>query len=131
MPVTDPVSDFLTRIRNAVKAKKKFVDIPSSKMKEGLAEIMKQTSFIKDYNIVEDVKQNTLRVHLKYIDGISSITGLKKISRPGLKNYVSTDNLPRVLNGIGIAVISTSKGLLTDKQARKEAVGGEVICHIW
>ena len=131
MPVTDPISDFLTRIRNAVKAKKKFVDIPSSKMKEGLADIMKQTSFIKDYNIIEDSKQNTLRVHLKYIDGTPSITGLKKISRPGLKNYVSNDNLPRVLNGIGIAVISTSKGLLTDKQARKEAVGGEVICHIW
>lgn len=131
MPVTDPISDFLTRIRNAVKAKKKYVDIPSSKMKEGLAEIMKQTSFIKDYNIIVDTKQNTLRVHLKYIDGAPSITGLKKISRPGLKNYVSNDNLPRVLNGIGIAVVSTSKGLLTDKQARKEAVGGEVICHIW
>ena len=131
MPVTDPIADFLTRIRNAVKAKKKFVDIPSSNMKKGLAEILKQTSFIKDYNIIEDTKQNTLRVHLKYIDGIPSISGLKKISRPGLKNYVSNDNLPRVLNGIGIAVISTSKGLLTDKQARKEAVGGEVICHIW
>lgn len=131
MPVTDPIADFLSRIRNAVKAKKKFVDMPSSNMKVGLAELMKTTNFIKDFNVIEDEKQNTLRVHLQYISGTPSISGLKRISRPGLRNYVGADAIPRVLNGLGVAIISTSKGLLTDQQARKEAVGGEVICHIW
>jgi small subunit ribosomal protein S8 len=131
MPVTDPVADFLTRIRNAIKAKKRFVDIPSSKMKVGLAEIMKNAKFIVDYNVTEDNKQNVLRIFLKYVDGESSITGLKRISTPGLRQYVDADNIPRVLNGLGLAVISTSKGLLTDKEAKRAAVGGEVICHIW
>jgi len=131
MPATDPIADFLTRVRNAVKAKKKFVDIPSSKTKINLAEILKANHFIKDYNVVEDNKQNVLRVHLKYISGTPSISGLKRISTPGLHQYVGKDKLPKVLNGLGIAVISTPKGLLTDKQARKEAVGGEVICHVW
>lgn len=131
MPVTDPVADFLTRIRNAAKAKKRFVDIPASNMKKGIAEILKESKFIRDYNIIEDNKQNVIRIHLKYVDGKPSITGLKKISTPGLRRYVDKDNIPRVLNGLGIAIISTSQGLLTDKQARKSAVGGEVICHIW
>lgn len=131
MPVTDPIADFLTRIRNAVRAKKKFVDIPSSNTKVKMAELLKYTQFIRDYNIIEDDKQNILRIHLKYIESIPSITGLKRISSPGLRNYVRNDNIPRVLNGLGVAIISTSKGLLTDKQARKEAVGGEVLCHIW
>ncbi|MBI5731428.1 MAG: 30S ribosomal protein S8 [Ignavibacteriales bacterium] len=131
MNTTDPIADFLTRIRNAVKAKKKFVDIPSSKMKISLAEILKNNKFIRDYNVVEDKKQNILRVHLQYINGTPSITGMKKISKPGLKSYVGKDELPRVLNGLGMAVLSTPKGLLTDKQAKKEAVGGEVVCHVW
>ncbi len=131
MNINDPVSDFLTRIRNAVKARKKFVDIPSSKMKAGMAEILKSNNFIKDFNIVEDNKQNVLRVHLKYVNGNPSISGLKKISKPGLRLYIDKDDIPKVLNGLGIAIISTSKGLLTDKQARKENVGGEVVCHIW
>jgi small subunit ribosomal protein S8 len=131
MPTTDPIADFLTRIRNAVKAKKKYVDIPSSKMKINLAEILKSQKFVKEYNIIEDNKQNILRVHLQYINGVSSITGLKKISTPGLKQYVDKEKIPRVLNGLGIAVLSTPKGLLTDKQAKKEAVGGEIICHVW
>jgi small subunit ribosomal protein S8 len=131
MHTTDPISDFLTRVRNAVKAKKKYVDIPSSKMKIGLAEILKANKFIKDYNVVEDNKQNVLRVHLQYIGGAPSITGIKRISTPGLKKYVNKDELPRVLNGLGIAVLSTPKGLLTDKQAKREAVGGEVVCHVW
>ncbi|MFA3782845.1 30S ribosomal protein S8 [Melioribacteraceae bacterium 4301-Me] len=131
MNINDPIADFLTRIKNAVKAKKRYVDVPSSKMKVGLAEILRANNFIRDYNIIEDNKQNILRIHLKYVNGISSISGLKKISKPGLKQYSSKDKLPRVLNGLGIAVISTPKGLLTDKQARKENVGGEVICHIW
>jgi len=131
MHTTDPIADFLTRIRNAVKAKKKFVDIPSSKMKISLAEILKNNKFIRDYNVVEDKKQNILRVHLQYINGAPSITGMKRISKPGLKNYVGKDELPRVLNGLGMAVLSTPKGLLSDKQAKKEAVGGEVVCHVW
>lgn len=131
MPTTDPIADFLTRIRNAVKAKKKYVDIPSSKMKISLAEILKSQKFVKEYNIIEDNKQNILRVHLQYINGVSSISGLKKISTPGLKQYVDKEKIPRVVNGLGIAVLSTSKGLLTDKQAKKEAIGGEIICHVW
>lgn len=131
MAVTDPISDFLTRIRNASKAKKLRVDIPSSNMKKGLAEILKQQKFIDDYSIIEDSKQNILRIDLKYNNGLPAINGLRKISKPGLRIYRSADQLPRVLNGLGISIISTSKGLLTDKDARKESVGGEIICHIW
>ena len=131
MPVTDPVADFLTRIRNAIGAKKRFVDIPSSNMKVGLAEILKSSKFIVDYNVTEDNKQNVIRIFLKYVNGESSISGLKRISTPGLRNYVDSDNIPRVLNGLGVAIISTSKGLLTGKQAKRAVVGGEVVCHIW
>jgi len=131
MAVTDPIADFLTRIRNAIHAKKKFVEIPSSKMKLKMADILKVNSFIRDYNIIEDSKQNLIRIHLKYKQGEAAITGLKKISTPGLRTYVDKDNLPRVLNGLGLAILSTSKGLLTEKQAKVESVGGEVICHIW
>lgn len=131
MPVTDPIADLLTRIRNAVKAKKKYVEIPSSTMKKNLTEILKNSSFISDYEILEDNKQNILRIQLKYIKGMPSISGIKRISSPGLRIYAGKDNLPKVLNGLGIAVISTSKGLMTEKQAKKEAVGGEVLCHIW
>ncbi len=131
MPVTDPISDFLTRIRNASKAKKIRVDIPASSLKRSLAEILKQQKFIADYAVVEDNKQNILRLQLKYKDGAPAINGLKRISTPGLRVYKSSDELPRVLNGLGVAVISTPKGLLTDKEARKQAVGGEVVCYIW
>ena len=131
MPVTDPVADFLTRIRNAIGAKKRFVDIPSSNMKVGLAVILKKSKFIVDYNVTEDNKQNVIRIFLKYINGQSSISGLKRISTPGLRNYVDSDNIPRVLNGLGVAIISTSKGLLTDKEAKRAVIGGEVICHVW
>ena len=131
MPVTDPISDYLTRIRNAAKARKKFVDIPSSAMKINLANIMKNSNFINDYEILEDNKQNILRVQLKYINGNPAIRGLKRVSTPGLRIYVGKDSLPRVLNGLGMAVLSTSKGILTDKQAKKDSIGGEVICHIW
>jgi len=131
MPATDPIADFLTRIRNAVKARKKYVEIPSSKMKINLAEILKNNKFIRDYNVIEDNKQNVLRIHLQYVGGTPSITGLKRISTPGLHQYAGKDKLPKVLNGLGIAIVSTSKGLLTDKQARKESIGGEVICHVW
>jgi small subunit ribosomal protein S8 len=131
MPVTDPISDFLTRIRNAAKAKKVRVDIPASKMKISLAEILKKQNFIRDYQVVEDNKQNIVSIILRYTDGESAISGLKRISTPGLRIYKNAKDLPRVLNGLGIAVISTSKGLLTDKDARQQSIGGEIVCYIW
>jgi small subunit ribosomal protein S8 len=131
MPVTDPISDLLTRIRNAAKAKKVNVDIPASNMKKSLVDILKQQKFIEDFAVIEDNKQNILRVKLKYTNGSSAISGLEKISTPGLRVYKGTDSLPRVLNGLGIAIISTSKGLMTDKEAKKNSLGGEVVCHIW
>ena len=131
MPVTDPISDFLTRIRNAAKAKKVRVDIPASKMKISLAEILKKQSFIRDYQVVEDNKQNIISIILRYTDGESAISGLKRVSTPGLRIYKNTKDLPRVLNGLGVAVISTSKGLLTDRDARQQSIGGEVVCYIW
>jgi small subunit ribosomal protein S8 len=131
MAVTDPISDFLTRIRNASKAKKVKVEIPSSKMKVGLTEILKKNGYIYDYKIDEDSKQNIITVLLKYSDGVPAINGLKRISKPGLRIYKKSDKLPRVLNGLGTAVISTSKGLLTEKEARRQDTGGEVVCYIW
>ncbi|MCJ7554009.1 MAG: 30S ribosomal protein S8 [Ignavibacteriaceae bacterium] len=131
MSVTDPISDFLTRVRNASKAKKVRVEIPSSGLKKELAEILKKENFIHDFAMVEDNKQNTIRIHLKYSQGTPAISGLRRISKPGLRIYKGKDELPRVLNGLGTAVISTSKGLLTDKEARKQSVGGEIICFIW
>jgi small subunit ribosomal protein S8 len=129
--VTDPIADLLTRLRNAIKANKRRVDVPSSSMKKNLAQILKDQNFIQDFAVVEDKKQNILRIGLKFNQGVSAITGLKRTSTPGLRRYSNVDELPRVLNGYGIAIISTSKGLMTDKQARKENVGGEVICEIW
>ncbi|MEI7811421.1 MAG: 30S ribosomal protein S8 [Ignavibacteria bacterium] len=131
MPVTDPIADFLTRLRNAVKAKKKNVEIPSSSLKISLAEILKANNFVNEYEIIKDNKQNVLKIHLRYIKGNSSINGLKRISTPGLRIYTGKASIPRVLNGLGISVLSTSVGLLTDKQAKNKAVGGEVLCHIW
>lgn len=131
MSVTDPIADFLTRIRNASKAKLLRVDIPASKMKIQIAEILKNEKYIHDYTIIEDNKQNIIRVQLKYRGGVPAISGMKRISKPGLRVYKPAEQLPRVLNGLGTAVISTSKGLLTDKQARSQSVGGEVICYIW
>jgi len=131
MQVVDPIADFLTRIRNSVKAKKKFVEIPSSAMKVKMAEILRDEKFIRDFSIQEDNKQNIIKVYLKYVSGIPSISGLRRISTPGRRTYVGKDNLPRVRNGLGISIISTPKGLLSDKQAKKESVGGEIICHIW
>jgi small subunit ribosomal protein S8 len=131
MPVTDPISDFLTRIRNASRAKKVSVEIPSSNLKKNLAEILKKQQFIHDYSLIEDKKQNILKIFLKYSKGAPALNGLKRISTPGLRVYKNADELPRVLNGLGIAVVSTSKGLLTDKEARREAIGGEIVCYIW
>jgi small subunit ribosomal protein S8 len=131
MPVTDPIADYLTRIRNAARAKKPRVEIPASKMKIGLSEILKNLGYVIDYEIIDDNKQKKINLVLKYKQGVPAITGLKRISKPGLRIYRAADKLPRVLNGLGTAIISTPKGLLSDKDARNLLVGGEVICYIW
>ncbi|HMU42707.1 MAG TPA: 30S ribosomal protein S8 [Ignavibacteriaceae bacterium] len=131
MAVTDPISDLLTRIRNASRAKHLRVDIPSSNMKKQLVSILKEQNFVEDFTEIEDTKQNILRVVLKYRNGVPAISGLRRVSTPGLRIYKNADKLPRVYNGLGVAVISTSKGLLTDKQAKTQAIGGEVVCYIW
>ena len=131
MSLVDTIADYLTRVRNAFRAKKKYVEMPSSNMKVRISELLKENNFIKDFNVIEDDKQNILRIHLQYVEGQSSISGIERISKQGLRRFVGKDEMPRVLNGLGIAIISTSKGLLTNHQAKKEQVGGEVICHIW
>ena len=132
MVVTDPIADFLTRIRNANTVYMEKVEIPASKTKMAMANILKEEGFIKDVEYVEDGKQGILRLYLKYSNGKERvITGLKRISRPGLRVYARKDELPKVLGGLGIAIISTSGGLMTDKKARKESRGGEVLCYVW
>jgi small subunit ribosomal protein S8 len=132
MPVTDPVADMLTRIRNALVAKHETVDVPASNLKKAIAQILLQEGFIKGCEFIDDGVQGTLKIKLKYGPNYEKvIRGLKKISKPGLRVYARHDQLPRVLGGLGIAIVSTSKGVLTDAQARKEAVGGEVIAYIW
>lgn len=132
MVMTDPIADFLTRIRNANMVYMDKVEIPASKTKKGLAEILKEEGFIKDVEYIEDGKQGVIRVYLKYgANKEKVINGLKRISKPGLRVYAGKDELPKVLGGLGIAVISTSKGLMIDKKARKEGLGGEVICYVW
>ena len=132
MVLTDPNADFLTRLRNATMAKHDSVEIPASNIKKSLTEILKQEGFIRDYEVTEDGKQGVIKITLKYgPNGERVISGLKRISKPGLRNYVSADNLPKVLNGLGIAIVSTSAGILTDKEAREKNVGGEVIAYVW
>ncbi len=129
--MTDPIADMLTRIRNGNNAKHKSVEIPASNMKKDLAQILLDEGYIKGYNVTEDTKQGMITIDLKYVDDQRVISGIKRISRPGRRVYVKADEVPRVLGGLGIAVISTSKGIMTDKEARNEAVGGEVICYVW
>lgn len=132
MSMSDPISDYLTRVRNALKAGKKTVDIPYSKFKEAISDILKKTSFIEDFKVIEsEEKFRFISIKLKYADGDSVILGLKRISRPGIRRYVNNETIPRVRNGMGIAIVSTSKGLMTDKEARKLKVGGEVVCEVW
>lgn len=132
MVMTDPIADFLTRIRNANMVMHEKVEIPASKTKVALAEILKEEGFIKDYEQIEDGKQGIIRVYLKYGPNREKvITGLKRISKPGLKVYCKKDEIPKVLGGLGIAIISTSKGIMTDKHARTAGLGGEVICYVW
>ena len=132
MNTTDPVADMLTRIRNANAAKFKTVDIPSSKMKKAIADTLLEEGYIENIEVIEDGVQGIIRVTLKYDEkGNKVIDGLKRISKPGLRIYASKDELPKVLNGLGIALISTSKGIMTDKKARELGIGGEVLAYIW
>ena len=132
MTMTDPIADMLTRIRNANTVGHETVEIPASKMKKAIAEILKAEGFIADYEVIEDDKQGTIKVTMKYgAHKERVISGIKKISKPGLKVYAKADEVPRVLGGLGIAIISTSHGVVSDKEARKLGVGGEVICYVW
>ena len=132
MTITDPISDMLTRIRNANVVKHETVDVPASNMKKELSRILLEEGFIRGYDVIEDGKQGIIRIQLKYGQtGERVISGLKRISKPGMRVYADKHEVPRVLNGLGISIISTSKGILTDKQARKENVGGEVLAFVW
>ena len=132
MTMTDPVADILTRIRNANTAGHASVDSPASKIKKNIAEILLKEGYIKGFEVVEGETQDTLRVAMKYgADKAKVITGIKRISKPGLRVYAKKDEVPRVLGGLGVAIISTSNGLITDKEARKLGVGGEVVCYVW
>ena len=132
MNTTDPIADMLTRIRNANNSKHKTVDIPASNMKKAIAKILFEEGYIKSFEEIENENQGIIRITLKYNEkGAKVIDGLKRISKPGLRVYASKDELPQVLNGLGIALISTSKGIKTDKEARKEVLGGEVLAYVW
>lgn len=132
MVMTDPIADMLTRIRNANNAKHDSVDVPASNIKKSIAELLLGEGYIKGYDFIEDGKQGVLRIELKYGEHKEKIiTGLKKISKPGLRVYAKKQEIPRVLGGLGIAILSTSKGIMTDKNARISNVGGEVICYVW
>lgn len=130
--VTDPIADMLTRIRNAVLIKSEKVDIPASRMKLEIAKILKEEGFIRAYKILKDKKQGILRITLKYApENDAVISGLKRVSKPGRRVYVGKDSVPMVMGGVGISILSTSKGVLADKVCRREEVGGEVLCYIW
>jgi small subunit ribosomal protein S8 len=132
MTMTDPIADMLTRIRNANSVGHETVDIPASKMKKAIAEILLEEGYIENYELEEDGVQGTIKVTMKYgVNKEKVITGIKKISKPGLKVYAKADEVPKVLDGLGIAIISTSKGIVSDKKARELGVGGEVICFVW
>ena len=131
MNTTDPVADYLTRLRNAIRARHKRVDVPASGIKREITRLLIEEKFINEVSEIKDTKQGVLRITLKYTDGINAIRGLSRISKPGLRRYVPADKLPRVLNGLGIALISTSRGIMTVKKARAAHVGGEVLCQVW
>ncbi|VEN74790.1 30S ribosomal subunit protein S8 [Candidatus Desulfarcum epimagneticum] len=132
MAISDPISDMLTRIRNAAKAKYKSVDIPGSVLKTSLAKTLKDEGFINDYKFFEDNKQGVLKIYLKYgPDNVSAIRGLERVSKPSRRVYLKSRDITPVLNGLGIAILSTSRGILTDKAARNENLGGEILCNVW
>lgn len=130
--VTDPIADMLARIRNASMAEHEKLDVPASKLKVRVAEIMKEEGFIKNFRFIEDKKQGTLRIYLKYGPGGERvIAGMSRVSKPGRRLYVTADKIPSLLGGMGVAILTTSRGILTDREARKAKVGGEVLCYIW
>lgn len=131
MSMTDPIADMLTRIRNGILARHQSVNIPGSKMKKRIAEILKEEGYIDGYQWQDDDRQGALEIKLKYVADTSAIEGLKRVSRPGQRSYVSCTEIPRVRNGLGIMIISTSRGIMTDRAARKAGVGGELICSVW
>ena len=132
MQITDTIADLLTRIRNAQSAKHDTVDIPASNMKKAICQILVDEGYVKSFTVTEDGKQGVITVTLKYVEGgVPAIKGLKRVSKPGLRTYSGAENMPKVLGGFGIAVVSTNKGIMTDKQAKAANVGGEVLCFIW
>ena len=132
MQITDPIADMLTRIRNAISAKHDTVDVPASNMKKAIAAILLDEGYIKNYSVVEDGKQGTIRIVLKYGENKTPvITGLRRVSKPGLRIYSGVEDMPKVMKGLGVAILSTSKGVMTDREARKMNIGGEVLAFIW
>ena len=132
MQITDPIADMLTRIRNAGSARHETVEVPNSKMKKAIAEILLEEGYIKSFQLIDDGTQGVIRITLKYLPGKEkAIQGLRRVSKPGLRVYAGADELPQVLRGLGIAIISTSKGIMTDKKARAQHVGGEVLAFVW
>ena len=131
MQISDVIGDMLTRIRNASNSKHETVDVPASNMKKAIADILVNEGYIKGYQVIEDGKQGVIRIALKYVGKQKAITGLKRVSKPGLRVYANCADMPRVMNGLGIAIVSTSKGVMTDKAARKANIGGEVLAFVW
>ncbi len=131
MSMTDPIADFLTRLRNAAIAHQRRVDVPASNLKKAIAKILYEQHYIDKYTELETAAPGTIRIYLRYYNGRPVLSGLKRVSVPGRRVYAGADELPRVLNGLGVAIISTNRGVMTDKEARRLNVGGEVICHIW
>lgn len=132
MTMTDPIADMLTRVRNANSVKHESLEVPASNIKKEIARILLEEGFIKGYDVIEDGKQGIIKIQLKYgRNGEKVISGIKRISKPGMRVYAGKEDVPKVLNGLGISIVSTSKGIITDKEARKENVGGEVICYVW
>lgn len=129
--ITDPIADMLTRIRNAITIRAEKVDIPASKLKLEIVKILKEEGFIRAYKILKDDKQGILRITLKYVDGNNVVSGLKRISKPGRRVYVNSKKIPRVMGGIGMAVLTTHKGVASDRTCRHEGVGGEILCYVW
>ena len=131
--MTDPIADFITRIRNAVKANHRIVQIPASNLKKEMTKILKEKGYILDYKFEEDTKQGLIKIALKYhpVTKVPAIRNLTRISKPGLRKYAGVEAMPRVINGLGIAILSTSKGVMTDKEAKTEKVGGEVLCYVY
>lgn len=131
--VTDPIADYLTRVRNAIKANHRILEIPASNLKKAMTKVLHEKGFIQNYKFEDDDKQGIIKIALKYNPQTkqSAITSLERVSKPGLRKYADAENLPRVLNGLGIAILSTSKGVISDKEARKEHVGGEVLCYVY